>query len=363
MPHTGKISPICRLTVTNFPSSENKVYDFLAFPLNKTSFVNAKIFKNYKLLLAPYPKPHHCNFPIATLSTLSSMAELHPVIILLLAVTLFLGSSDGIELQKKVSNVRKLAGATDPNDVKGLAALVLQFEVLTLISGSDDPCLPIEWTWINCSTDASPRVTALYLSSQNLVGFLPDFSTMDALVTIDLDQNFLTGTIPSFLGTFPNLKELNLSSNLFTGQVPDSIIRNTKLNTDLSGNPDLSYQTPGDINSPNSGGSLDNSPNSGGSLNNSPNFGGTSDPETTSINTTGKKKSKLPVIIGSAVPVFVVFWVVVGVFAVFRHKAKTAAAVAQAVAAAGAGQYGGANKPSDMTEETPINAQSAAANL
>nr|XP_027107973.1 receptor-like protein 2 [Coffea arabica] len=175
------------------------------------------------------------------------MAE-QSVIILLLAVCFFLGSSDGRTLENKVSNVRKLAdaiNATNPNDVQGLAALVLQFQALALIDGSDDPCLPTKWTWIDCSKDASPRVTALYLSNQNLFGFLPDFSTMDALETIDMDHNLLTGSIPSFLGTLPNLKELNLANNIFSGEVPTSILQNKKLNTDLSGNPALFYQTPG----------------------------------------------------------------------------------------------------------------------
>nr|XP_027063262.1 probable LRR receptor-like serine/threonine-protein kinase At1g67720 isoform X2 [Coffea arabica] len=162
------------------------------------------------------------------------MAE-HSVIILLLAVCFFLGSSDGRTLENKVSNVRKLAdaiNATNPKDVQGLAALVLQFQALALIDGSDDPCLPTKWTWIDCSNDASPRVTALYLSNQNLFGFLPDFSTMVALETIDMDNNLLTGSIPSFLGTLPNLKELNLANNLFSGQVPASILQNKKLNTE-----------------------------------------------------------------------------------------------------------------------------------
>lgn len=83
------------------------------------------------------------------------------------------------------------------------------------------------------------------------------------------------------------------------------------MNYSLSGNPALLYQTP-EVNSPN--------------------FGGTT--ETNDIYTTRrKKKSKLPVIIGSTVSVFAVFWVVVGVFAMSRHKAKTAQAVALAAAA------------------------------
>lgn len=45
-----------------------------------------------------------------------------------------------------------------------------------------------------------------------------------------------------------------------------------------------------------------------------------------------KKKSKLPAILGSTIPTFVVFWAILGTLAILRHKKKTAA-----VAAANAG--------------------------
>ncbi|KAL6580041.1 hypothetical protein OROMI_008065 [Orobanche minor] len=64
-----------------------------------------------------------------------------------------------------------------------------------------------------------------------------------------------------------------------------------------------------------------------------------------------KKKSKRPIIIGSTTSAFGVFWIAFGVFAIFRHKAKTAAAVAEASAPPG---------PSIgiPTEEMPMNASS-----
>jgi len=45
--------------------------------------------------------------------------------------------------------------------VEGLLQLKLAFEVL--VDWSGDPCLPYpySWDWIQCTTDAKPRVTAL----------------------------------------------------------------------------------------------------------------------------------------------------------------------------------------------------------
>ncbi|XP_062000402.1 probable LRR receptor-like serine/threonine-protein kinase At5g10290 [Rosa rugosa] len=74
------------------------------------------------------------------------------------------------------------------------------------------------------------------LSSFGLIGLLPNFSSMDALVTIDLHDNSLTGSIPEFLGSFPNLKKLDLSHNRFNGTVPPSLSgKNLSLVGEVSG--------------------------------------------------------------------------------------------------------------------------------
>ncbi|KAK6926890.1 Malectin-like domain [Dillenia turbinata] len=95
--------------------------------------------------------------------------------------------------------------ATNTTDVEGLASLQEGFLVLKEWSG--DPCLPAEypWDWVNCTNDTTPRITSLLLSGYNLNGPLPDFSSLDALQTIDLHNNSITGDIPNFLASFPNL--------------------------------------------------------------------------------------------------------------------------------------------------------------
>ncbi|KAL2578263.1 hypothetical protein AAZV13_16G187200 [Glycine max] len=116
-----------------------------------------------------------------------------------------------------------LTAGTDSRDVEGLLQLQLAFEVLVEWSG--DPCLPYpyNWDWIQCTTDVKPRVIALYLSGYELRGTLPDFSSMNALETIDFHNNTMEGPILDFLGLLPNLKTLNLSYNRFNGTIPASL--------------------------------------------------------------------------------------------------------------------------------------------
>ncbi|KAJ7975313.1 Leucine-rich repeat receptor-like protein kinase [Quillaja saponaria] len=79
-------------------------------------------------------------------------------------------------------------------------------------------------------------VTALNLSSFGLSGTLPDFSSLDALETVDFQNNSLQGQIPAFLGSLPNLKLLNLEDNRFNGTIPSSISSNRKLELIVTNN-------------------------------------------------------------------------------------------------------------------------------
>ncbi|XP_029129982.1 uncharacterized protein At1g24485-like isoform X2 [Cajanus cajan] len=128
-----------------------------------------------------------------------------------------------------------LTAGTDSRDVEGLLQLKLAFEVLVEWSG--DPCLPYpyNWDWIKCTTDVKPRVIALYLNGYELRGTLPDFSSMNALETIDLHNNTIEGPIPDFLGLLPNLKTLNLSYNRFNGSIPTSL-KNKNIELDTTNN-------------------------------------------------------------------------------------------------------------------------------
>ncbi|KAK1270730.1 hypothetical protein QJS04_geneDACA014660 [Acorus gramineus] len=121
------------------------------------------------------------------------------------------------------------AEMTKLTSMKVLKLLQNQFDALQAWAG--DPCLPMyyNWEWVKCSSDQTPRITSLDLSSMDLSRVLPDFSAMDALEYIDLHNNSFSGSIPDFFGNFPNLKELNLADNYFSGPIPSSLTNNNNI--------------------------------------------------------------------------------------------------------------------------------------
>ncbi|GKA48395.1 hypothetical protein Tco_0741353 [Tanacetum coccineum] len=103
----------------------------------------------------------------------------------------------------------------------------------------------------------------------------------------------------------------NLADNQFSGSIPTSLTKNSKLKLTVTGNPSLCTSnnscsnTPGTINSP--PGSANSPP---GSINSSPG--------STNIKRKKKKSSMLPVILGITIPVFFLIWVAFGVFLILR---------------------------------------------
>ncbi|CAN8316790.1 unnamed protein product [Cochlearia groenlandica] len=124
-----------------------------------------------------------------------------------------------------------------------------------------DPCSPTPWSWVECNSDPQPRVVALKLSNMNLTGNIPtelvkltglvelrldgnsftgpmpDLSRCPNLEIIHLENNQLTGKIPSSLEKLPNLKELYLQNNLLSGTIPSDLTKNVISN--FSGNINL----------------------------------------------------------------------------------------------------------------------------
>ncbi|KAJ6407387.1 hypothetical protein OIU84_010816 [Salix udensis] len=124
-----------------------------------------------------------------------------------------------------------------------------------------DPCLPVPWSWVQCNSDARPRIVKLSLSSKNLSGNVPsDLTMLTGLVELWLDGNSLTGPIPDFTGctdleiihlennqltgelpssllNLPNLRELFVQNNMLSGTIPSGLSRKVALN--YSGNINL----------------------------------------------------------------------------------------------------------------------------
>ncbi|XP_012852929.1 PREDICTED: probable LRR receptor-like serine/threonine-protein kinase At5g16900 [Erythranthe guttata] len=144
------------------------------------------------------------------------------------------------------------------------------------------------------------------LSARYLVAPIPDFSIMNALQKIDLSWNMINGQIPSFLGTFPDLHELNLEYNGFSGQVPNTLACNKNLNLRLTGNGNL-YT-------------------SGSCSNNNP----SPPPNTRHIGSSSENKSNAGAIAGGTIGALAFIGICVGIFAIYHHRARTAAAIAEA---------------------------------
>ncbi|KAI3942162.1 hypothetical protein MKW98_003761 [Papaver atlanticum] len=222
-----------------------------------------------------------------------------------------------------------VTGETNSTDVEAIALLFNTFPLLGVLSPGD-PCLPTPFPWVECSSDDTPRITALNLGNyDSVVGVdLPDFSAMDALETIDLSNDFLVLDFPDFLADFPKLKVLNLANVLFTGTVPTSLwerSKNKTLKLTLTGlGTTLCYSDEAvcqvDTGSGTSPGTNGGTPT------------GNSGMTTTNFNPTpvkSRKNKTVPIVLGTGIPIFVIFWAIVGFLAVDHQKRKAAASAGQ----------------------------------
>lgn len=108
-------------------------------------------------------------------------------------------------------------------DAAVLASLTTLYPSSDWALEGGDPCLPVPWTWVKCSLDAQPRVTAILLSGKNLTGHIPlQILNLTALTDLWLDHNFLNGSLPDF-GVLVDLKRLHLEYNQLSGILPLSL--------------------------------------------------------------------------------------------------------------------------------------------
>ncbi|KAE8717331.1 putative LRR receptor-like serine/threonine-protein kinase [Hibiscus syriacus] len=94
-----------------------------------------------------------------------------------------------------------------------------------------DPCLPVPWSWVRCNSDRQPKIVSIWLDGNSLTGSIPDFTGCMDLKIIHLENNRLTGELPSSLVNLPNLRELYVQNNMLSGRVPSGLLsKNLALN-------------------------------------------------------------------------------------------------------------------------------------
>ncbi|KAL1810047.1 hypothetical protein ACET3Z_027037 [Daucus carota] len=113
-----------------------------------------------------------------------------------------------------------------------------------------DPCLPLPWNGLFCtSIDGSSVITKLNLSYKNLQGSLPpSILKMPHLRELNMSNNRFTGAVPAFPAS-SILTSLDLSHNNLMGKVPESLASLRQLTTLSFGcNQNMSRELPGNLN-------------------------------------------------------------------------------------------------------------------
>ncbi|CAM6003170.1 unnamed protein product, partial [Sphagnum balticum] len=131
---------------------------------------------------------------------------------------------NGVELFQLTGKVGLRTFAADASAIEAIK------KHFNLTSWTGDPCVYTPYDWTKCTTDPSPRITAVMLSNLNLTGSIPGaLRNLSALTILWLDHNSLVGTIPDSLSALTNLQSLDLSDNNLTGAIPSGLLQDRNL--------------------------------------------------------------------------------------------------------------------------------------
>ncbi|KAK4762538.1 hypothetical protein SAY86_008306 [Trapa natans] len=164
----------------------------------------------------------------------------------------------------EISRYVEIAQKTDSRDLTVLNSFLAMSGGSTL-PANGDPCLPVAWEWVICSSTVPPRVTKIALTEKNIngtipssinemeeltelwldgnlfMGMIPDMSKLVSLKIVHLENNKLIGHLPSYLGNLQSLHELYVQNNSLSGDIPEAFLRKG-FKFEYSGNPNLRRQ-------------------------------------------------------------------------------------------------------------------------
>ena len=121
-----------------------------------------------------------------------------------------------------------MAVPTDPYD----PGLMLDCQLLLVLKDGLRGTATLNWdsgtaigSWDGVTTGGTPtRVTKVELDDEDLTGTIPtELGSLSELTHLDLSDNSLTGDIPRELGHLDNLEEVRLSGNSLTGCIPQGL--------------------------------------------------------------------------------------------------------------------------------------------
>ncbi|CAA7058322.1 unnamed protein product [Microthlaspi erraticum] len=162
----------------------------------------------------------------------------------------------------EISKYLQISVTTDRNDVSVLDGIRLMSPDSDWANEGGDPCFPVLWSWVSCSSTSPPRVTKialsrkslrgeilpeinqmealteLWLDGNGLTGILPDMSKLVNLKIMHLENNQLSGSLPGYLVHLPNLQELFIENNSFRGTIPSALLKG-KVLFKYDNNPEL----------------------------------------------------------------------------------------------------------------------------
>ncbi|GER47996.1 leucine-rich repeat protein kinase family protein [Striga asiatica] len=146
----------------------------------------------------------------------------------------------------EISRYVEIAAKTHDKDVMALNALrSMRSSQSEWTEEGGDPCSPTTWNWVVCSSTTPPRITKmqnlngeipqelqymdalteLWLDGNLLYGPIPDISGLVNLKILHLENNQLTGPLPSYLGNLPYLLEVYVQNNSLSSEIPSSLLR------------------------------------------------------------------------------------------------------------------------------------------